>query len=137
MDSTVIEVFAGIDVCKGSLEVCTSETGRVLSFHNDKRGVRALVGHLRGAQPELIVTEASGGYERTAVTALITAGLPVAVVNPRQVREFARATGTLAKTDAIDARILRRFAAAIRPDLHRLADALEQELSDLQHVADS
>lgn len=132
MDSTATEVFAGIDVCKASLEMATSEASRVLSFRNDKRGVRALVAHLRQVQPAVIVMEASGGYERAAVAALMATRLPVALVNPRQVRDFARATGTLAKTDVIDARILCRFAGAVRPELRRLADALEQEFSDLQ-----
>ncbi len=132
MDSRTTESFAGIDVCKASLEVALSGGRQVLSFRNDRRGVRALAGHLRGEGPALIVLEASGGYERLAVSALAAAGLPVAVVNPRQVRDFARATGTLAKTDAIDARILCHFAAAVRPELRRLATAEEQELSDLQ-----
>ena len=132
MDSRTTESFAGIDVSKASLEVAVSGGRRVLSFRNDKKGVWALAGHLRDEQPALIVLEASGGYERVAVAGLIAAHLPVAVVNPRQVRDFARATGTLAKTDAIDARILRHFAAAVRPELRRLATGEEQELSDLQ-----
>ncbi len=132
MDSRTVETFAGIDVSKASLEVAVSGSRRVLSFGNDKRGVRALVGHLRREEPVLVVLEASGGYERLAVAGFIAAGLPVAVVNPRQVRDFARATGTLAKTDAIDARILCQFAAAVRPELRRLATAEEQELSNLQ-----
>ena len=132
MDSRTTESFAGIDVCKASLEVALSGGKQVLSFRNDKRGVRALVGHLRGEQPALIVLEASGGYERLVVSALTAAQLPVVVVNPRQVRDFARATGTLAKTDAIDARILCHFAAAVRPEPRRLATAEEQALSDLQ-----
>ncbi len=132
MDSRTTESFAGIDVSKASLEVAVSGGRRVLSFRNDKRGVCALAGHLRDEQPALIVLEASGGYERVVVAGLIAAQLPVAVVNPRQVRDFARATGTLAKTDAIDARTLHHFAAAVRPELRRLATGEEQELSDLQ-----
>ena len=132
MDSQGSDVFVGIDVCKASLEVSASDVERVLSFRNDKRGIRALAGHLRQAQPALIVMEATGGYERLAVAGLIAAGVRVAVVNPRQVREFARATGTLAKTDTIDARVLCHFAAAVRPQLRRLANAEEQEFSELQ-----
>jgi len=132
LNSRTTESFAGIDVSKASLEVAVSGGRRVLSFRNDKRGVRALTGYLRDEQPALIVLEASGGYQRLVVAALIAGELPVAVVNPRQVRDFARATGTLAKTDAIDARIICHFAAAVRPELRRLATADEQELSDLQ-----
>lgn len=132
MDSRTSETFAGIDVCKASLEVALSGARRVFSFANDRRGVCALARHLREEDPALIVLEASGGYERVAVAGLIAAQLPVAIVNPRQVRDFARATGTLAKTDAIDARIICHFAAAVRPELRHLATAEEQELSDIQ-----
>jgi transposase len=126
------EVFVGIDVSKASLEVATSESERIFTWRNASRGIRAAAAHLHQVRPALIVTEASGGYERSIVSALAAAGLNVAVVNPRQVREFARATGTLAKTDAIDARILCRFAAAIRPQVRHLASAEEQEFKDLQ-----
>jgi len=98
------EVFVGIDVCKASLDIATSDSSRVQTWRNDKSGIRALLTQLQRLQPTLIVTEASGGYERLAVASLAAAGLEVVVINPRQVREFARATGTLAKTDAIDAR---------------------------------
>jgi len=132
LDSNAGEVFVGVDVCKGSLDVAMTGSNRVLGWRNDKKGVRGLVHSLRQAQPVLIVLEASGGYERPVVAALIAARRAVAVVNPRQVREFARAAGILAKTDAIDARVLCRFAETMRPELRRLANAEEQEFSDLQ-----
>ena len=126
------DVFVGIDVCKSFLDVATSECSDVLRLPNDKQGVRDLIRQLRRRAPDLIVMEASGGYERLAVATFGTAGLPVVVVNARQVRDFARATGRLAKTDAIDAQIICRFAAAIRPELRHLASAEEQEFKDLQ-----
>jgi transposase len=124
----------GIDVAKDSLDVCTDPAGSVERFANDLEGHDRLAQHL-GRQPvALVVLEASGGYEAAAAGALQAAGLPVAIVNPRQVRRFAQALGILAKTDAIDARVLARFAALLaeRPDLERvvkpLADAERREL---------
>lgn len=98
---------------------------------NDERGVHTLVERLRSASPELIVLEATGGYELLAVAGLAAAGLPVMVVNPRQVRDFARATGQLAKTDRIDADILARFAERVRPPVRPLAGEAAQALDAL------
>lgn len=108
---------AGIDVSKGRLDVCLLPDGEAFSLANDQEGIDELLGRLEQARPELVVREATGRYERPAATAIAAseAGIAVAVVNPRQARDFAKATGRLAKTDRIDAQILARFAAAIGP----------------------
>ncbi len=121
MDSTAQQLlYAGVDVSKGRLDVCCVRRGETteheaFSVPNDDAGIDALVGRLAEARPALVVLEATGGFERSVVAVLAAAELPVAVVNPRQVRDFARATGRLAKTDRIDAGILARFAEAVRP----------------------
>ena len=110
-------IFVGIDVSKAALDVALRPGGESWRCANDEAGIAAeLVGRLRSLVPRLIVLEATGGLERLAVAALALAGLPVAVVNPRQVRDFAKATGQLAKTDALDAAVLAHFAEAIRPE---------------------
>jgi transposase len=106
--------YAGIDVAKGWLDVAIGPDGAPWRVANDATGLAALVGRLGAAGPEPVVLEASGGLEGPVAGALAAAGLAVAVVNPRQVRDFARATGQLAKTDALDARALARFGAAVR-----------------------
>ncbi|MGH8523158.1 MAG: IS110 family transposase [Gammaproteobacteria bacterium] len=125
-------IGVGIDVSKASLDVGIHPTDGFASFGNDRKGIASLVRRLRQLDPDLVLAEASGGYERAVVEAVAAAGLPMAVVNPRQVRDFARATGTLAKTDRIDARILSRFAIAIRPELRKISDASEQGLKSQQ-----
>jgi transposase len=123
---------AGIDVSKASLDVALGIGAPVRRFDNTPAGHRALARALGKAAPARIVLEATGGYERAVLRHLTERGLPAIRVNPRQVRDFARATGVLAKTDAIDARVLARFAAAVEP-VHRPLPAPEQErLSDLQ-----
>ena len=108
-------MVVGIDVAKAELVVAAGSAGPApWAVPNDEAGVRALAERLAGLASELIVLEATGGYELLAVAALAAAALPVVVVNPRQVRDFARATGQLAKTDRIDARVLAELA---RPDL--------------------
>jgi len=124
-------MFVGIDVAKAELVVSTQPTEERWTVANDERGVRTLVERLRSLEPQLIVLEATGGYELLCVAALAAAGLPVVVVNPRQVRDFAKATGQLAKTDRIDADILARFADKVRPTVRPLADADAQELAAL------
>jgi transposase len=121
--------YVGIDVSQATLDVAVSPTGEQWQFTNDQAGSAQLIERLRTLQPERIVLEATGGYELAAVAALGVAGLPVVVVNPRQVRDFARATGQLAKTDALDARVLALFAARIQPQLRPLPDATTRELS--------
>ena len=116
------DVCVGIDVSKKSLDLATDPQGAAYSWTNDAKGHKAIVKHLGGLTVKLIVLEATGGYERDVVAALLAAELPVAVVNPRQVRDFARATGRLAKTDRIDASVLAQFARKINPPLRVLPD---------------
>jgi transposase len=124
-------MFVGIDVAKAELVVSVLPTMERFTVANDERGVRTLVERLRAIGPQLIVLEATGGYELLGVAALAAAALPVVVVNPRQVRDFAKATGQLAKTDRIDADILARFADMVRPAVRVIANAEAQELEAL------
>ncbi len=124
-------MLVGIDVAKAELVVGSRPAAERWTVANDERGVRTLVERLRRDVPALIVLEATGGYELLAVAALVAAGLPVVVVNPRQVRDFARATGQLAKTDRIDADILALFAERVRPEVRALRDDDAQELDAL------
>ena len=121
----------GIDVAKAQLDIAVRPSGERWAVPNDAGGVGTLVEQLQALHPTLIVLEATGGLERAATAALATAGLPVVVVNPRQARDFARATGQLAKTDALDARALAHFADVIRPTSRPLPDAQTQELRAL------
>lgn len=125
------ELFVGIDVSKRTLDVALGVGGEVLRIANDALAIATLVERLLTLRPELIVLEASGGYETVLVGELGAAKLPVAVVNPRQVREFARATGRLEKSDTLDAQLLALFAARVRPPLRELPDAELLELKAL------
>ena len=109
------QIFVGMDVAKAHLDIALRPTGERWALAHDDSGIAALVERLQAVQPHLIVLEATGGYQRAVVAALAAAGLPVAVVNPRQARDFAKATGPLAKTDALDARALAHVAEAVRP----------------------
>ena len=121
--------FIGIDVAKRQLDVAERPSGARWSGSNDLAGIGGLVEQLRSGGPvALIVLEATGGYEIALVAALTAAHLPVVVVNPRQVRDFARAVGTLAKTDAIDAGVLAHFGEAVRPEPRAVPDELTQAL---------
>src|ERR1043166_2866239 len=124
-------MLIGIDVAKAELVLAARPGGERWTVANDERGVRTLVDRLCTDPPELIVLEATGGYELLCVAALAAAALPVVVVNPRQVRDFAKATGQLAKTDRIDADILALFAERVRPAVRALPDAEAQELDAL------
>src|SRR5512143_2471572 len=124
-------MLIGIDVAKAELVVAARPSGDRWTVANDERGVRTLVDRLQRDTPELVVLEATGGYELLVVGALAAAQLPVVVVNPRQVRDFARATGRLAKTDRIDADILALFAERVRPTMRPLPDVDAQELDAL------
>src|SRR4051812_44866731 len=124
-------MFGGIDVAKGELVVGILPSAERFTVDNDERGVRTLVERLREIVPTLIVLEATGGYELLSVAALAATALPVVVVNPRQVRDFAKATGQLAKTDRIDADILARFADVVRPVVRPIADDAAHELDAL------
>ena len=124
-----IERFIGIDVSKDSLDVHTLPDGNAFTFANDPDGIKALCKKFSKIRPELIVIEATGGLQIPVATALSLKKFPVAVVNPRQVRDFAKALGRLAKTDKIDAEILALFGRQIRPEARPLKDAQAQELS--------
>jgi hypothetical protein len=115
-------VTVGSDVAKTQLDVAVRPAGEQWQAPNDEQGVAALVERLTHLVPTLVVLEATGGLERVVAAARATAGLPVAVVNRRQVRYFAKAFGQLAKTDALDAQLLARFAEAVRPVPRPLAD---------------
>jgi transposase len=112
----------GIDVAKDQLDVAIVGVDETWSVPNDDAGIQSLVSDLRSRNCGLVVLEATGGFEVPAVSALAAAGLPVVVANPRQVRNFARATGQLAKTDRLDARILALFAERVRPEVRVLPD---------------
>jgi transposase len=121
----------GIDVAKAELVVAARPSGERWTVANDDRGVRTLVERCRREPSELIVLEATGGYELLAVAALDAAALPVVVVNPRQVRDFAEATGQLAKTDRLDADILALFAERVRPSVRALPRRDDPSLAGL------
>lgn len=123
--------FVGIDVAKDGLEVAVLPTGEGWQVRRDDAGLVSLAERLRGLQPVLVVLEATGGLEISLVAALAAAQLPVAVVNPRQVRDFARSTGRLAKTDRLDAQVLARFAQAVRPPVRPLPEGAAQEMAAL------
>lgn len=125
------EVFIGIDVCKARLDVSRYPDGQRWTFSNDELGIATLIDQFKTQVPALVVLEATGGLEIPLTGALCEAGLSVAVVNPRQVRDFAKSTGRLAKTDTIDAAVLAHFASAIRPEVRPLPSLQARELSDL------
>lgn len=124
-------VFVGVDVSKANVDVALRPGDERWQSPRDEEGMRELADRLRTLVPTLIVVEASGGLELPLVATLAAESLPVVVVNPRQVRDFARATGKLAKTDALDAAVLAHFAEAVRPALRPLRDAETQTLTDL------
>jgi transposase len=128
---TTREAFIGVDVARDSLEIASRPAGEHWQVTNDTAGIATLVPRLRALRPTLIVLEATGGLEVPVLAALGSAGLPVVAVNPRQVRDFAKATGKLAKTDAIDAQVLAHFADAVRPTVRPLPDAATRALGEL------
>jgi transposase len=123
--------FIGIDVSKQQLEVAAHESDYQFRCPNKLSAFDQLIAELIGLRPALVVLEATGGLEIPVVHALHAVGLPVVVVNPRQVRDFAKALGQLAKTDRLDARVLAHFAAAIKPPLRPIKSKDEQELDAL------
>jgi transposase len=123
--------WVGVDVSKATLDVFLTGPEQAFSVANTPAGIQHLIATRQHAQPRLIVLEATGGLERALVAELMVAALPVAVVNPRQVRRFAEALGYLAKTDQLDARVLARFAAAIQPPPRALPEAEAMALNDL------
>ncbi len=124
-------IFVGIDVAQARLDIAVRPTGEQWTSPHDEAGITALVTRLQELGPSLVVLEATGGRELALAGALAAAQVPTAIVNPRQVRDFAKAVGQLAKTDALDAQLLARFAEAIRPEPRALPDAQAQELAAL------
>jgi transposase len=123
--------YVGIDVAKDRLDIGVRPTGDIWSAANDAPGITEVVRQLVQLHPKLVVLEATGGLQMPVAAALAAAGVSLAIVNPRQVRDFARATGRLAKTDRVDAQVLAHFAEAVRPAPHPLPDAQTQELTAL------
>jgi transposase len=123
--------YVGVDVSKDNLDVAIGTQKDIITFANDQKGVDALVKKLKRIDAQLIVFESTGGYELLAASCLAEAGLAVVIVNPRQVRNFAKATGILAKTDAIDARVIAHFAEAVKPEVRPLKDRQTSELTAL------
>jgi transposase len=124
-------IFVGIDVAKDRLDVHVQPSGEAFSVSRDDAGLADLVRRLQTLGATLIALEATGGYEVVVAATLAAAALPVAVINPRQIRDFARATGRLAKTDALDAQAIAGFAAAVRPAARAVADAQARVLGEL------
>jgi transposase len=125
-----LRLWAGIDVSKRCLDICVRPSGEIFQEPNSETGVRRIVERLNEVHPDLVVLEATAGLEALLAAALAAAGIAVAVVNPRQVRSFAMATGRLAKTDAFDASVLAHFAEAVRPEVRPLPNAQARELSE-------
>jgi transposase len=126
-----MEQFIGIDVAKDRLDVHLRPSGETFTVARDGEGLAILIERLRTIAPSLVVMEATGGYESVVASAVAAAQLPLAVVNPRHIRNFARATGKLAKTDRIDAAVIAHFAEAVRPPPRPIADAEAQALGEL------
>ena len=123
--------YVGIDVAKAQVDVAIRPTNDRWEIPRDEAGIRKLVSQMKTLEPVMVLLEASGGLEVTLVAALAAESVPVVVVNPRQVRDFARATGKLAKTDALDAAVLAHFAEAVRPPVRPLRDAETQLLNSM------
>lgn len=124
-------VFVGIDVSKDQLDIAIRPGEVRFRESNNDSGIQALIARLLSLKPQLILLEATGGYEILAAASLRQAGLPAHIINPRQVRDFARSSGRLAKTDKIDAAVLAHFAEALKPDLRPWPDEQQQELAAL------
>lgn len=124
-------MFVGVDVSKAKLDVAFRPEGESFQISNDEAGIAECVKRLREVRPELVVVEATGGFETPFVAAAAVAALPVVVVNPKQVRHFAKAVGRLAKTDAIDAAVIAHFAQAVRPDVRPIESEASGRLGAL------
>ena len=125
------QIFIGIDVAQDRLDAHVLPSGESFAVRRDSEGLAALVERLRALDPSLVALEATGGFEVTVAAALAAAQIPLAVVNPRQIRDFARSTGQLAKTDALDAKAIARFAEAVRPEPRPVPDAQARALGEL------
>ncbi len=126
-----MKTFVGIDVAKAHLDIFDTSTTRHVRFENSRHGIKKCLHHIISVQPELIVLESTGGYELDLTITLHRASLPVAVVNPRYVRDFGRAVGQLAKTDRIDAALLARYAETIKPPRRELPDRHHRQMKAL------
>jgi transposase len=124
-------MFVGIDVSKDRLDVHLRPGGDAFTVPRDGEGIEALAARLRELAPQLVVIEATGGFETVVAAGLAAAGLPLAVVNPRQIRDFARAVGRLAKTDPLDAAIIAHFGEAVRPEPRAVPDEAARALGEL------
>jgi len=124
-------IFIGIDISQQSLDMASYPEGQIWKYKNDKHGISKVVEKMQGLQPKLIVMEATGGLEVPLRQALEERGLPVAVVNPRRIRDFGRAMGQLAKTDKLDAKVMAYFAAKIEPEARPAADKDSQYVRSL------
>lgn len=131
MTERVVEKFVGVDVSKSTLDVYIDSPPEMLHVDYDDKGIKAVCTRLKSVAPTLIVMEATGGLEMRLACELSAQGLNVAVINPRQARDFAKATGQLAKTDRVDAAMLGAFAKAIRPQARPLKDEQTRELDDM------
>jgi transposase len=131
MSESTVEKFVGIDVSKGTLDLCIEPAGETLHVDYDDKGISQVVKRLVEVSPTLIVMEATGGLEMRLAGELSAKSLPVAIINPRQARDFAKATGQLAKTDLVDAATLAAFARAIRPAVRPIKGADTRALDDL------
>ena len=123
--------YVGIDVAKAQVDVAVRPSDVKWEISNDEAGISLLVSQLKTLEPVMVLLEATGGLELPLVAALAAEGVPIVVINPRQVRDFARATGRLAKTDALDAAVLAHFAEAVRPPVRPLRDSETQILNSL------
>lgn len=131
MSESTVEKFVGVDVSKATLDICIMPPGQAMHVTYDDAGIGQVVAILKETHPTLIVLEATGGLEVRLASELAAVNLPVAIINPRQARDFAKATGRLAKTDEVDAAMLADFARAIRPQVHPLKDADTRALDDM------
>jgi transposase len=125
------QIFVGIDVSSDRLDVHVLPSQEAFAVGRDSEGLAALIGRLELLKPHLVVLEATGGFEQTVAAALAAAAVPLAVVNPRQIRDFARATGQLAKTDALDAKAIAGFAAKVQPEPRPVPDEQARALGEL------
>ena len=128
------KVYVGIDVSKDSLDVAVHASDKQWQFSNDTAGITKLCRMLVKIGPALVVFEATGGYEMPLYLSLDKANLPAAPVNPRQIRDFARSTGKLAKTDALDARVIAHFGFAIRPTSHPVPDTQGLKMAQSRRI---
>ena len=130
-NTTRTDAGVGIDVAKASLDIFAENTNQTWSVKNEPKQFAALIKRLQALAPQRIIVEASGGYETNLVVALASAGLPVCLVNPKRVRDFAKGIGQLAKTDQLDARVLAFFGRVVAPPLYALETKEQQELAAL------